>query len=1274
MNGRISIFRRSFLLCLIVLMAACEKDDEPMNAAPTIEAQILAVAENAAVDTSVGTVAANDDDELTFAITEVSRSDAFAINASTGAITVAGALDYETTAAYTLTVSVSDESLTAAAEVTINVTDVNEAPVITAQTAPFTVGENAAEGTAVGMVVATDEDEGDDDLTFAITSGNAGSVFAINGRSGAITTVGTLDFETTPSYILQITASDGSLSGTADITINMEDVNEPPMVASGQTFSVAEDAANGTIVGTVKANDTDGDNLTFSISSGNAGSVFAINRRSGAITTVGILDFETTPSYTLQITVSDGILSGTADITINMEDVNEPPTVASGQTFSVAEGAANGTIVGTVKANDTDGDNLTFSISSGNAGSVFAINRRSGAITVNGTLNYEIKQTYTLGIKVSDGEMTSTASITIKVRDEGDDPDSDDNAGTKPGTSANNAPIVNDATFMIAENPENGTQVGRVLAIDRERTPLTYAIISGNTNDAFGINQITGIITANGTIDYETIQAYTLRVEVSDGLLSSTGIITVNITNVNDNSPVVNNATFNVIENTAFGTVLGTIQATDKDGDDLTYRITSGNTGDAFAINSTGTITVNGTIDYETVKAYTLEIEVSDGSFSSIGMVMVNITSVNDNSPVVKDATFNIAENSAQGTVVGMVEATDAEDDDLTYRITSGNTGNTFAINGTGTIIVNGTIDYETGTKTYTLEVAVSDGSRSSTGTITVNVINVNEFGPVINKNNQTFSITENITRTTIGTVVLGKVEATDGDGDDLTYRITSGNTYNAFAIDGSGTITVIGIIDYETIKAYNLEVEVSDGSLSSTGMITVNITNVNDNSPVVKTATFNIAENSAQGTVVGTIQATDRDGDDLTYRIRSGNSGNAFAISNAGVLTVNGTIDHETKRTYTLSVAASDGSRSNSRLGGIIRVNITNVNDNSPVVNNTTFNIVENSEKGTVIDTLRATDGDGDDLTYRITSGNTGNAFAVSSIAIVLIKTPGTRIYNPNAPRDAGMFTVNGTIDYETTQAYTLEVEVSDGAFSSTGTVTVNVINVNDAVTKEFSLHSQNSSPKGLWSDGTTMWVLDDIDDKPYAYTLATGARDKSKEFSLNSQNSSPRDLWSDGTTMWVLDRADDKLYAYTLATGARDSSKEFDLDSQNGNPSGLWSDGTTMWVLDNSDDKLYAYTLATGARDKSKEFSLNSQNSSPKGLWSDGTTMWVLDDPYDPLKYGADGRLYAYTLATGARDKSKEFDLYRQNGDSTNLWSDGTTIWVLDYIDDKLYAYEMN
>ena len=220
--------------------------------------------------------------------------------------------------------------------------------------------------------------------------------------------------------------------------------------------------------------------------------------------------------------------------------------------------------------------------------------------------------------------------------------------------------------------------------------------------------------------------------------------------------------------------------------------------------------------------------------------------------------------------------------------------------------------------------------------------------------------------------------------------------------------------------------------------------------------------------------------------------------------------------------------------------------------------------------------------------------------------------------------------------------------------------------------LVSANTQTSGLWSDGTTMWVADFGDDKLYAYTLSTGARDAGKEFDLHSDNSLPVGLWSDGTTMWVLDSSDEKVYAYTLATGARDAGKEFDLVGQDDSLSGLWSDGTTMWMetgpLFGTDtpNRLLAYTLATGARDTGKEFNLASANSDPRGVWSDGTTMWVVDTD--------DDKLYAYTLSTGARDAGKEFDLASANSVPQGIWSDGTTMWVADSSPDKIYPYRLS
>ncbi|MBC6425345.1 MAG: cadherin domain-containing protein, partial [Ekhidna sp.] len=109
-------------------------------------------------------------------------------------------------------------------------------------------------------------------------------------------------------------------AGAPEDNTEQNTANTAPTIAD-QTFSVPEDANNGTAVGTVLASDAETNNLMFSITQGNTGDVFAIVEGTGAITVAATLDFEITQSYTLKVSVSDGSLSATADITVNVTDV-----------------------------------------------------------------------------------------------------------------------------------------------------------------------------------------------------------------------------------------------------------------------------------------------------------------------------------------------------------------------------------------------------------------------------------------------------------------------------------------------------------------------------------------------------------------------------------------------------------------------------------------------------------------------------------------------------------------------------------------------------------------------------------------------------------------------------------------------------------------------------------------------------------------------------------------------------------------------------------------
>ena len=111
--------------------------------------------------------------------------------------------------------------------------------------------------------------------------------------------------------------------------------------------------------------------------------------------------------------------------------------------------------------------------------------------------------------------------------------------------------------------------------------------------------------------------------------------------------------------------------------------------------------------------------------------------------------------------------------------------------------------------------------------------------------------------------------------------------------------------------------------------------------------------------------------------------------------------------------------------------------------------------------------------------------------------------------------------------------------------------------------------------------------------------------------------------------------------------------------------------------DDKIYAYsyalsniahTLATNARSTTEDFDtlIAAENRDPSGLWSDGTTMWVAD--------GADGKIYAYKMSDKSRDPDKDFNTLSGagNGNPYGIWSDGSTMWVVDHTDNKIYAYK--
>jgi hypothetical protein len=363
------------------------------------------------------------------------------------------------------------------------------------------VSEKSAAGTVVGAPLAsskTDPDAGQT-FTYTVLSGNtlsgaitAASYFGVGASTGQLTALQTVPpILTYSSYTLTVRVTDSGGTGsypsasalvaTTTVTIQISELNAPPIMAD-QTRLIAENSAVGTLIGAeVVASDPDvGQTLMFSISSGNTGAAFAVSAAGQLSVSLAILDFEALPTYTLRVKVSDsgGVqLSAEATVVVSLTDVNEGPVLAAGQALSVPENSAVGTLIGAVlTATDVDAtDSRVWAILSGNTGSAFGVNFATAtsntllsgqARVATAVLDFEATPSYTLRVQVTDkGGLTSASAVVVTV------------------TDVNEAPVLAGASRSVAENSVVGTLVGSSLTYSEPDAGQTEAVLCADGAD-----------------------------------------------------------------------------------------------------------------------------------------------------------------------------------------------------------------------------------------------------------------------------------------------------------------------------------------------------------------------------------------------------------------------------------------------------------------------------------------------------------------------------------------------------------------------------------------------------------------------------------------------------------------------------------------------------------------------------------------------------------------------------------------------------------------------
>ena len=400
------------------------------------------IEENAAVGSSVGITASATDADATNNFISYSLQDndggRFQIDVVTGEITVAGNIDFESDGASRSIVvraessdgSFSDQAFAVA------VNDVNETPTVTLTGAVFTVAEGAdtSGGIRIADIIVTDDALGLNELSL---SGIDAGVFEIVGDQLRLRSGTNLDFESKTQYEVTVEVDDRAVGATPDdavsLTLNVTNGDdEAPVILSGQQFSVDENSAEGTVVGSVVVANIGAPNaanalIDWVIVDGAESGTFTIDSTTGQISVAenAELDFEQTDSYVLKVAVSNGNqISSPESVTINLQDVNDAP-VARNVAFQVDQFVSLeiSTLDMVSNDEDQDGDSLSTALVSSPSHGTLTMNA-DGSMIYTPLENYFGRDSFTY--QVFDGTVAGgIATVEIVVNPlgiSGDDP------------------------------------------------------------------------------------------------------------------------------------------------------------------------------------------------------------------------------------------------------------------------------------------------------------------------------------------------------------------------------------------------------------------------------------------------------------------------------------------------------------------------------------------------------------------------------------------------------------------------------------------------------------------------------------------------------------------------------------------------------------------------------------------------------------------------------------------------------------------------------------
>ena len=1039
-----------------------------VDEAPTVTGdETLSFPENGTA--ALATYGAVDPEDPSALITRwsLSGSDAgdFAIS-ETGELSFRNVPDYERPAdsnrdnVYGLSVRASDGRNYGNLEVTVTVSDVDEAPTVTGDEA-LSYPENGT--AALATYRAMDPENA---VVAWSVSGTDSDDFAISG-TGVLSFAAVPDFENPADadrdnvYEVSVVArDDGFNAAVLDVIVTVTNSVGPEEPTITTTSSPSPFRENGTgAVHTFRARDPQGRPVVWTVT--------GIDSDALGISSGGVLRFVDVPDFespadadgdnvyeVVVVATDDQGLADSVAVAVTVSDVDEGPVVSGPQSLSLAENQATDRVLamfGAVDPEDPSGPVTRWSLSGTDAGD-FSVSE-AGELSFRKVPDFERPadsdrdNVYSLSVRASDGRSYGYLAVTVTV------------------TDVDEAPEIAKTANTALVYRENGTAVlATFRAADPEEAVVAWSL-SGPDGEHFAIYE--GVLTFKRLRDFESPadtdgdNVYEVTVVAADdGLNAGALAVTVTVSDVNEGPEVLGPQSLSFAENQATDEILATYRAVDPEDPSgtITRWSLSGTDAGDFSVSDTGELSFRRVPDHERPadsnrdNVYSLSVRASDGRNYGYLAVTVTVSDIDEAPEITTTARTAFAYRENGTAAIYTFSAADPEQSAVSWSA-EGADGGDFEIardsRGRGVLSFAGPPDFENPAdagrdNVYEVTVVATDDQGLNAGTlaVTVTVSDVNE-GPVVS-GPQSLSFAENQATDR----VLGTYDADDPEDPSgtITRWSLSGTDAGDFAVSDTGELSFRKVPDYERPadsnkdNVYSLSVRASDGRNYGYLAVTVTIEDVNEAPEITTTARTAFAYRENGTAAIYTFSAADPEKSAVAWSL-GGADGDDFEIASdsrgRGVLSFSVPPDFENPadadqdNVYEVTVVAADDQGLTDTVA--VTVTVTDHGEGPVVSGPQSLSFAENQATDRVLAFYAASDPE--DPSGTITrwgvSGTDAGDFAVSETGELSFR----RVPDFERPADSNRDNV-----------YSLSVRASDGRNYGYLAVTVTVTDIDEA------------------------------------------------------------------------------------------------------------------------------------------------------------------------------------------------------------------------------------